>query len=467
MLGARMSSQQAANKSFGIPYGYPADWSSRKLRDVSLKIGSGATPTGGQAGYLPKRQKWALVRSQNVLDRQFDETGLAYISDEQAASLQGVALREGDVLLNITGDGVTFARSCQIPESALPAVVNQHVSIIRSNPEMVDSGYVLAYLTHPAIKSYIEGFNAGGSRRAITKAHIESFEIPIPPLDEQRAVAMILGTLDEKIELNRRMNETLEAMARAIFKSWFVDFDPVHAKASGEPEESICQRLRLTPDLLALFPGRFQDSVIGEVPLGWRVQSLPEIIEVNPIRQLKKGVTAPYLDMANVPINTSRVADVTQRKFGSGSKFVNGDTLLARITPCLENGKTAFVDFLDDGQLGSGSTEFIVLRPKPPMPVPFAYFLCRQPEFRSFAIGHMAGTSGRQRVPNDCFSNYLLPIATKEILAAFGKISTVALSMVAAKDNEAKGLSQLRNAALPKLMSGEIETIDVERPRLV
>jgi very-short-patch-repair endonuclease/restriction endonuclease S subunit len=119
-----------------------------------------------------------------------------------------------------------------IPKDVLPACVNQHVSIIRLDPQRADAGYVLSFLTHPDVKSYIESFNAGGSRRAITKGHIESFRLPLPPLPEQRAIAHILGTLDDKIELNRRMNETLEAMARALFKSWFIDFDPVRRNAA-------------------------------------------------------------------------------------------------------------------------------------------------------------------------------------------------------------------------------------------
>ena len=96
-------------------------------------------------------------------------------------------------------------------------------------------------ITHPAVKSYIESFNAGGSRRAITKGHIESFRLALPPLEDQNAIARILGTLDDKIELNRRMNETLEAMARALFKSWFVDFDPVRANVDDLIREGVLE----------------------------------------------------------------------------------------------------------------------------------------------------------------------------------------------------------------------------------
>ncbi len=216
---------------------HPHEWTVKRLAEITLKIGSGATPRGGTETYLPERVNFALIRSQNVYDRRFDFEGLVFITDQQAKGLQNSTVRSGDLLLNITGDGVTFARCCAAPEEVLPACANQHVSIVRVDPDSADAGYVLAYLTCPGIKSYIESFNAGGSRRAITKGHIESFELPLPPLEEQHRIADILGTLDEKIELNRKMNETLEAMARVLFRSWFVDFDPVRAKLEDRDSE--------------------------------------------------------------------------------------------------------------------------------------------------------------------------------------------------------------------------------------
>lgn len=243
------------------------------LASITTKIGSGATPRGGGEVYLAKRAQYALVRSQNVFDRRFDTTGLAFITDEQARELRGVALQADDVLLNITGDGITFGRACIVPKSILPACVNQHVAIIRVDPSRAVAGYVLSFLTHPEVKPYIESYNAGGSRRAITKGHIENFFLPLPPINTQRVISDILGTLDAKIELNRQMNESLEAMGRALFKSWFVDFDPVRAKSEG-------RETGLPSETDALFPAALQESEIGRTPAGWPITAIGDLAEI-------------------------------------------------------------------------------------------------------------------------------------------------------------------------------------------
>ncbi len=402
------------------------EWITLHLGNVCSKIGSGATPRGGSSVYLDEGEI-ALIRSQNVYNDGFHHDGLTYLTEQHAAELSNVEVAEQDVLLNITGDSV--ARSCQVDPDILPARVNQHVAIIRSDPTVLWPRFLRYYLVSPAMQAEMLSLaGAGGTRNALTKGMIESFEIPAPAdVAEQRAIAHILGTLDDKIELNRRMNETLETIAQAIFKSWFVD-----ATQDGLPE-------------------------------GWRAVPLPEAIEVNPTRSLRKGEVAAYLDMANMPTRSARALEVYGREFGSGMRFVDGDTLVARITPCLENGKTCFVDFLGSGKVGWGSTEYIVLRSKPPLPPEFAYFLARTEDFRSFAISNMTGTSGRQRIPADCFNHFQIVVPPAEIAGRFGQVAGTALSKMKANDEESRTLSAIRDTLLPKLLSGEMRLRGVWR----
>jgi type I restriction enzyme, S subunit len=201
---------------------------------------------------------------------------------------------------------------------------------------------------------------------------------------------------------------------------------------------------------------------VGEVPKGWEVVSLPDVVAVNPTRSLRKDETAPYLDMANMPTRGHTPDAIVDRPFGSGMRFMNGDTLVARITPCLENGKTAFVDFLADDQVGWGSTEYIVLRSKPPLPEEFAYCLARSAEFRDFAIQSMTGTSGRQRVPPEALSHYRLVMPPEPVATLFGRMVRPLFAKASHVADESRTLTALRNTVLPKLISGELRLKDLQ-----
>jgi type I restriction enzyme, S subunit len=147
------------------------------------------------------------------------------------------------------------------------------------NREKLDRKFLYAYLRSPAFRDQL-ATRAGETDMApyVSLTSQRELSVLLPPIEEQRAIGHILGTLDDKIELNRRMNETLETIARAVFKSWFVDFDPVRAKTGGEPTEPICRRLGLTPDLLDLFPDSFQDSELGEIPEGWEIRKVETLL---------------------------------------------------------------------------------------------------------------------------------------------------------------------------------------------
>ena len=281
--------------------------------------------------------------------------------------------------------------------------------------------------------------------------------IPYPNLSgvEQGAIAHVLGTLDDKIELNRRMNETLEEMARALFKSWFVDFDPVRAKMDGRWRrgESLPG---LPAELYDLFPNRLVPSDLGEIPEGWEVKALGKVVELNPAEPMKRGTLAPYLDMAALPTSGSSPIKAVLREFKSGTRFRNDDTLLARITPCLENGKTALVQSLPRGAVGWGSTEFIVMRAIPPVPPEYSYLLARDAGFREHAIQSMTGTSGRQRVQVDALAPYPLPAPPPETWNEFSSLVSPLFAQIELNRKASLALAAQRDALLPQLVAGQI-----------
>ena len=246
-------------------------------------------------------------------------------------------------------------------------------------------------------------------------------------------------------------------MARALFKSWFVDFEPVRAKVDGA-------EVRLPHDVSQLFPDSYDESELGNVPCGWKVVELTELIDVNPRRpSLRKGESAPYVPMSSMPTSGHTPSRVSHRPFGSGTRFINGDTLVARITPCLENGKTAYVDFLKEGQVGWGSTEYIILRPKPFLPSEFAYCLARNLGFRDFAIQSMTGTSGRQRVQPAALGQFLMPRPPERIGKEFGRLTRPMIRRALLSANQSGALAELRDTLLPRLISGEIRIADAEK----
>ena len=249
-----------------------AEWNWERLGDYCLKIGSGSTPTGGKDAYL-EHGPFMLIRSQNIYNDGFKPGGLAFISNEQAKKLDGVAVDACDVLLNITGDSV--ARVCLALPQYLPARVNQHVAIIRPMPSIFDSRFVRYFLASDYQQDLMLGLaGAGATRNALTKSMIEDFKVPCPPIGIQRGIADTLSALDDRIALLRETNATLEAIAQALFKSWFVDFDPVHAKQHGIAPEG------MDDATAALFPDSFEESELGLVPRGWRVETLKQRCDI-------------------------------------------------------------------------------------------------------------------------------------------------------------------------------------------
>ena len=397
---------------------------------------------------------------------QFSESGMPVIKiTEIKSGISGQTKfteQTFDQSVQVTSGDLLFCWSGQ-PETSIGAFwwkgpegwLNQHIFRVtpESNVDEIFFYYLLQHLK-PNFVAIARNKQTTGLGH-VTKQDLEEIEAALPPLPEQRAIARVLGALDDKIELNRRMNETLEEIARALFKSWFVDFDPVRAKMEGRWRrgESLPG---LPADLYDLFPDRLVDSELGEVPEGWGVVGLGEVVQLNPREPMKRGTLAPYLDMAALPTSGSSPDSPVLREYKSGARFRNGDTLLARITPCLENGKTAFVQSLATGMVGWGSTEFIVLRANPPVPPEYTYLLARDDEFREHAIQSMTGTSGRQRVQVDALVSYSLPNPSAEVWTEFSALIGPAFTQIEVNRKESLALAAQRDALSPRLVSGEV-----------
>lgn len=386
-----------------------SEWRKLPLKEITVKIGSGSTPTGGSGAY--KETGVSLIRSQNVLDFSFTNNGLAFIDEEQAHALRNVIVEPQDVLLNITGDSV--ARCCSAPREWLPARVNQHVAIIRANPKHLDSLFLKYSLI--SIKDELLSLSEiGGTRNALTKSMLENLKLFVPSVIEQKAIASVLSSIDNKIDLLHRQNKTLESMAETLFRKWFI-----------------------------------LDGTGTSV-------SIDQIIDFNPKRTLTKSQDATYLDMAGLSTVIFRANGYYRRPFSSGTKFTKRDTLLARITPCLENGKAAYIDFLDDNETGWGSTEFIVMRPKKEIHSLISYIMCRNPDFKEYAESCMEGSTGRQRVNLDHLKKFSVNLPSVAKLVMLNELLDSFESKLINNSQQIDSLEKLRDTLLPKLMSGEV-----------
>jgi type I restriction enzyme S subunit len=393
-----------------------------------------------------------ILRAENVQNSRVELRDVMRVSPSIESKYKRTRLSGGEVLITLVG--AYFGKVAVAPHSASGYNTARAVGVV---PVKSDNLFLSYALQSAVCQRYIQSWATTTAQPTLNLGDVGRIPIPTPPSKQRQAIAAMLAALDDKIELNRRMNATLEATARALFQSWFVDFDPVRAKLDCRKPDG------LDKATAALFPATFQHSPLGPIPRGWTAQRMPDAIEVNPRRTLKSGVLAPYLDMKNLPTQGHSADEVVEREFTSGTKFQNGDTLLARITPCLENGKTGFVDFLDEGQVGWGSTEYIVLAPKPPLPSQFGYLLARSDALRAHAIQNMTGTSGRQRVPSECFNTFHLAVSSPEIARRFDELTAPLMSKIKSNAHESRTLAALRDTLLPKLLSGELTVRDTER----
>lgn len=385
------------------------DWKEVRLGDVCSKIGSGATPSGGKEAY--KGGDYHLIRSQNVLDFAFSKDGLASINDEQANKLKNVEIIQGDVLLNITGDSV--ARCCIVPSEILPARVNQHVAIIRPRKEELDNHYLLYYLQHYK-RQLLQIASAGATRNAITKAMIENLILPCPKsLDDQRRIASILSSLDQKIELNNKINADLEEMAQAIFKNWFVDFEPFK-------------------------DGKFVDSELGMIPEGWKVGLLGELCN---FKRGKNLLTKNAID-AGVPVVAGGLEP---------SCYHNVANTGAPVITVSGSGANAGFMRMYHVPVWASDCSFIDVSCEN------FYFVYCFLKVNSKLLKHAQTGAVQPHVKPSDIHDFELVIPDKESIFDFQDKVKPFFDKIASIQKENSRLSLLRDTLLPRLMSGELE----------
>ena len=272
----------------------------------------------------------------------------------------------------------------------------------------------------------------GGTFPNLTKDTIEGFDIPWP--DNRVRIAGILSAYDDLIENSQRRIKILESMARVLYREWFVHFRfPGHESVPRVP------------------------SPLGEIPQGWEVKRVHECVDVNPRVLVPRDGEKPFVPMGCLSNDSMLIANVESRAGNSGAKFQNGDTLVARITPCLENGKTGFVQFLPNNEaVAFGSTEFIVLRSRYLTPE-FTYCLARSGEFRGVAIKSMSGASGRQRVHEQSLKDFQIAQPPRALLDQFAMTVGPAFDLIQQLHLRTQARRRTRDLILPRLLSGQID----------
>jgi type I restriction enzyme S subunit len=298
--------------------------------------------------------------------------------------------------------------------------------------------------------------NVGAIFESLKCADIPRFEIPIPPLPEQRAIASILGALDDKIELNRRMNETLEELARTLFKSWFVDFDPVKAKAEGR------QPAGMDAETASLFPSRFVESELGRIPEGWFCSSVAELAAIN---QTSRATSDEFQEIKYVDISAVSRGDISglatfrrgEEPSRARRRVADGDTVISTVRP----ERAAYFLVHQPPPNMVVSTGFAVLSPTV-APWAFLHSMVTQPDV-FIELGRLADGGAYPAIRADVIAR-LTAIWPGSVLAERYQASAASLYRRASTNRlESRTLAQLRDLLLPKLMSGELRVPDAEK----
>lgn len=390
------------------------EWHSAPLGELISYIGKGVAPkyiNDGLDATMVLGQK--CVRNQAL---QYEQARF-HNSAEKAVN-PDKEVRKGDILINATGVGSAGRVAQVMADPSRQCITDGHVITLRAkdiNP------FYLGYFVKSKQKTIELMAEGSTGQTEMNRQRLQSEIIVTFPesKDLQKRIAEYGLAIDKKITVNNQLNDYLEQLCQSLFDRFDNDENNLFVKVS-------------------------------------------DIADVNPRRTLKKGEEALCVEMADLSTTGAFPTDWRTKAYNGGVKFVNGDTILARITPCLENGKAGYINFLEQDEVAFGSTEYIVLTSKGELPSEFFYFLARNEDFISYATAHMNGSSGRQRVSGADVGNYEVRMPSEKQVSEFKEIAGKAMRVISASSIESRKLAQSRDALLPKLMSGEIDVSEVD-----
>ena len=429
-----------------------SEWPTAKIGDVCLRVTKGTTPTTGGGAFSKSGIKFIKVEAITE-NGGFIHEKFAFIDAETDERLARSRLKENDILFTIAG---TIGRVAQVTSAILPANTNQAVAIVRPNRDVIYPRFLYYALRDSNRIQLAQSKIVQSVQANFSLGELSAIEIPLPPQIEQRAIAHILGTLDDKIELNRRRNQTLEAMARALFKDWFVDFGPVRAKMEGrEPY--------LPADLWQLFPDRLDDE--GK-PEGWRRSTIGSEVTVcgGSTPSTKEPAfweggehhwaTPKDLSALKFPVllDTGRkITDAGIEKISSGLLPI-GTVLLSSRAP---------IGYLAIAEVPTAINQgFIAMKCNGTLPNVFVLFWCR--ENMDVILGNANGSTF-QEISKSNFRSIPVIVPPEPILKAFRECTGPLYRHIVENERESRTLAQIRDTLLPKLVSGELRIADAER----
>ena len=417
-----------------------------RLRELSFRITKGTTPTKGE-GFVASGVNY--IKSESITpDGAIDESKFAFIDPQTHEKLLRSQLRAGNVLFSMAG--VYLGKTAVVLPKHVPANTNQAVGIISLDESKADPYFIHYSLQSPACRAWVLGSAAQSAQPNFNLHEIGDLRVPDFSLARQREIAGVLRILDDRITLLRETNATLEAIAQALFKSWFVDFDPVRAKMEGRAPEGMDEATA------ALFPDALEESELGWVPKGWRMG------EVGDFARLKKGTVNPGIQPDTVFEHFSLPA------FDDGQRPVieQGATIKSNKTPVPSDG--VLLSKLNphipriwlpgtSGRNAICSTEFLVFQPSAASCRELIYCAFSSTTFIARLQQLVTGTSNsHQRIKPDQVAKIAHVVPTPTIVKAFESLAAPLFERVHANRLQAQTLSTLRDTLLPRLISGQL-----------